>query len=328
MIDQLAFLPEPVLRMLVTVPPALSAGLAAVLAALVLGSVAAAVLVRRNPERWADLPPRMGSWWVICLLLGAALLLGAQATIALFALISFIALREFVTLAPTRREDRPVVLLAFAAVPIAYGAVWIDNYAFFLTLIPVYLFLIMAFAMAWIGRTEKFLATAGILYWGVVACVTNIAYTPFLMRVPADEAGPAGPAGLVFFLLAVTQINDVAQYIWGRSFGRQRITPSVSPNKTWAGALGGWATTAALIWFAGPCFTPLDPLPLAILAAALPVAGFAGDITMSAIKRDLGVKDTGTLLPGHGGALDRLDSLTFTAPLYFHILAFFAVDRF
>jgi phosphatidate cytidylyltransferase len=308
--------------------PPLLAGLGAVLACLVLGSLAAAVLVRKDKERWSDLPPRMASWWVICALVTAALLAGTGAMIALFALASFIALREFVTLAPTRREDRPVVLLAFASVPVAYGAVWIDNYAFFLTLIPVYLFLTMAFAMAWIGRTEKFLATAGILYWGVVACVTNIAYVPFLMQVPPGEAGPAGPAGLVFFLLAVTQINDVAQYIWGRSFGRAKITPGVSPNKTWAGAFGGYATTAALIWFAGPLFTPMPPLGLAALALMLPVAGFAGDITMSAIKRDLGVKDTGTLLPGHGGALDRLDSLTFTAPLFFHLLAFFAVDRF
>lgn len=316
------------LTALIPAPPLLVAGLALVLAVLLTGSAAAAALVARDRGRWADLPARMRSWWVICLVLGGALLAGADWMIGLFALISFIALREFVTLAPTRREDRPVILLAFAAVPVAYGAVLIDNYAFFLTLIPVYLFLMMAFAMAWIGRTEKFLATAGILYWGVVTCVTNIAYAPFLLKVPVAEAGPAGPAGLVFFLLAVTQINDVAQYVWGRAFGHSRITPAVSPNKTWAGALGGLVTTATIIWLAGPLFTPLPPVGLAVLALCLPVAGFAGDITMSAIKRDLGVKDTGTLLPGHGGALDRLDSLTFTAPLFFHLLAFFAVERF
>jgi phosphatidate cytidylyltransferase len=306
----------------------LATGLAAIAALLVTGSLAAAVLVARDPVKWADLGPRMRSWWIIVALVTGALLAGPAWLTALFALVSFVALREFVTLAPTRREDRPVVLLAFLAVPVAYSAVLIDNYAFFLTLIPVYLFLLMAFAMAWIGRTEKFLATAGILYWGVVVCVTNIAYVPFLMHVPSSEAGPAGAAGLVFFLLVATQLNDVAQYVWGRAFGQARITPLVSPNKTWAGAVGGFATTAALIWFAGPVFTPLPPHALAILAVILPVAGFAGDITMSAIKRDLGVKDTGDLLPGHGGALDRLDSLTFTAPLYFHILAFFALERF
>jgi phosphatidate cytidylyltransferase len=146
--------------------------------------------------------------------------------------------------------------------------------------------------------------------------------------VPASETPQAGPAGLVFFLLFVTQLNDVAQYCWGKAFGRTKITPSVSPNKTWEGAIGGWLTTALVIWFLGPVFTPLSGLGLAITSVLLPVTGFAGDITMSAIKRDLGVKDTGQLLPGHGGALDRLDSLTFTAPVFFHLLAFFAVARF
>jgi phosphatidate cytidylyltransferase len=308
--------------------PALVLGLSGVGVLLVLGTLAAVILPRAQPGKWADLGPRMQSWWVMCALVIAALLSGPYPLIALFGLVSFLALKEFLTLAPTRREDRLVVLLVYAAVPIAYSAVWFDNYDFFLTIIPVYLFLIVAFMMAWIGRTERFLATAGILYWGVVACVTNLAYIPFLIHVPADQSPQAGPAGLVFFLIFVTQLNDVSQYCWGKALGRTKITPLVSPNKTWEGAIGGWITTGLVIWFVGPVFTPLTGLGLATAAVALPVAGFAGDITMSAIKRDLGVKDTGQLLPGHGGALDRLDSLTFTAPLFFHLLAFFGVERF
>ncbi len=308
--------------------PALLWGLGSVALLLTLGTLASLILPTLQPGKWTDLGPRMRSWWVMCILVIAALLAGPYPLILLFGLVSFLALKEFLTLAPTRREDRMVVLLVYAAVPIAYGAVWIDNYQFFLTIIPVYLFLIVAFMMAWIGRTEGFLATAGILYWGVVACVTNLAYIAFLIQVPAAETPQAGPAGLVFFLLFVTQLNDVAQYCWGKAFGRTKITPLVSPNKTWEGAIGGWITTGLVIWFLGPVFTPLTGLGLGITALLLPVAGFAGDITMSAIKRDLGVKDTGQLLPGHGGALDRLDSLTFTAPLFFHLLAFFAVDKF
>jgi phosphatidate cytidylyltransferase len=317
-----------VAHFIASLAPALLLGLSCVAVLLTLGTLAAFVLPKLQPGKWSDLGPRMRSWWVMCALVIAALLAGAAFFIPLFALVSFLALKEFLTLAPTRREDRLVVLIVYCAVPIAYGAVWIDNYDFFLTIIPVYLFLIVAFAMAWIGRTERFLATAGILYWGVVACVTNLAYIPFLLHVPADQTPQAGPAGLVFFLLFVTQLNDVAQYCWGKAFGRTKITPLVSPNKTWEGAVGGWITTGLVIWFLGPVFTPLTGIGLATAALLLPVAGFAGDITMSAIKRDLGVKDTGQLLPGHGGALDRLDSLTFTAPLFFHLLAFFAVERF
>jgi phosphatidate cytidylyltransferase len=311
-----------------TLAPPLIFGLSCVGVLLALGTIAAFILPALQPGKWGDLAPRMRSWWIMCALVIAALLLGPAFFITLFGFISFLALKEFLTLAPTRREDRLVVLLVYCSVPIVYGAVGIDNYQFFLTLVPVYLFLIVAFMMAWIGRTEGFLATAGILYWGVVACVTNLAYVAFLLRVPASETPQAGPAGLVFFLLFVTQLNDVAQYCWGKAFGRTKITPSVSPNKTWEGAIGGWLTTALVIWFLGPVFTPLSGLGLAITSVLLPVTGFAGDITMSAIKRDLGVKDTGQLLPGHGGALDRLDSLTFTAPVFFHLLAFFAVARF
>lgn len=308
--------------------PALALGLIVVGVLLTLGTLAAIVLPRMQPGKWGDLGPRMRSWWILCALLFAALIGGSTFFIPLFGLISFLALKEFLTLAPTRREDRMVVLLVYLSVPIAYGAVWFDNYQFFLTLIPVYLFLFVAFAMAWIGRTERFLATAGILYWGVVTCVTNLAYVPFLLQVPAEQTPQAGPAGLVFFLIFVTQLGDVAQYCWGKALGRTKITPAVSPNKTWEGAIGGWLTTGLVIWFLGPVFTPLTGLGLITAAVLLPVAGFAGDITMSAIKRDLGVKDTGQLLPGHGGVLDRLDSLTFTAPLFFHLLAFFAVARF
>jgi phosphatidate cytidylyltransferase len=308
--------------------PPLVLGISVVGVLLTLGTLAAFILPSLQPGKWVDLGPRMRSWWVMVALVFAALIAGEKPLIILFGFVSFLALKEFLTLAPTRREDRLVVLIVYAAVPIAYGAVWFDNYQFFLTLIPVYLFLVVAFSMAWIGRTERFLATAGILYWGVVACVTNLAYIPFLIQVPESETPQAGPAGLVFFLLFVTQLNDVAQYCWGKAFGRTKITPLVSPNKTWEGAIGGWITTGLVIWFLGPVFTPLTGVGLATASLLLPVAGFAGDITMSAIKRDLGVKDTGQLLPGHGGALDRLDSLTFTAPLFFHLLAFFAVERF
>ena len=129
-------------------------------------------------------------------------------------------------------------------------------------------------------------------------------------------------------LLLATEANDVAQYCWGKTLGRRKIMPRVSPNKTWEGFLGGWASTAALIWFVGPLFAPLEGVSLAVMAAVLPLAGFAGDVTMSAVKRDIGVKDTSQFIPGHGGILDRIDSLTFTAPLYFHLLAFFSFARF
>lgn len=307
-------------------------GYAAVLALLILGTLAALILPALQPGKWTDLGPRMRSWWVMALLVGGALLLGWQATAILFAIVSFLALKEYLTLAPTRKEDRLIVLLAYISVFLNYGLIFADSlfedsYQIYLIFLPVYGFLIAAATMSWIGRTEGYLATVGIVHWGMVVCVYNIGYIAFLMRVPNEEA-PAGAAGLVFFLIFITQLNDVAQYCWGKTFGRTKITPRVSPNKTWEGAIGGWLTAAAAFYLLAPYFTPLEPRHAAIMALIVPMAGFFGDITMSAVKRDIGVKDTSHLIPGHGGVLDRLDSLTFAAPIYFHLLAYFAIERF
>ncbi len=310
-------------------PPAVLWGLGVVLGVLTLAVAITALLPVLKPAGdFTNLRQRISSWWVMIALLAGALLIGWQAVTALFLVISFIALREFLSLAPVRREDRLIVLAAFVAMLINYLFIVIDDYGLYRVFIPTYVFLIIPFLMACIGQTRAFLATTATFHWAFVTCVYNLGYIAFLMRTPASEALPAGAAGLVFFLLVATEANDVAQYVWGKLFGRHKITPKVSPNKTWEGFLGGWATTAALIWFVGPVFTPLSGIGLAVLAIFLPIAGFAGDVTMSAIKRDIGVKDTSALIPGHGGLLDRADSLTFTAPLYFHILAYFALGHF
>ena len=310
-------------------PRILLYGLAFVLVLLVLGAIAAAVMPRLRPGReFAELKARVTSWWVMAALLAAALLSGWQAATILFGVVSFLALKEFLSLAPMRKEDRLVLLAAYLAAVISYVQIARDDYLLFLLFIPVWTFLILPFLMACAGQTRGYLNTAATLNWGLITCVYNLGYAAFLTRVPDAQAGPAQAAGLLFFLLVATEFNDVMQYVTGKLFGRHKIMPRVSPNKTWEGFLGGWAATAILIWFLAPWLTPLSGLGLAITAIALPLAGFAGDVTMSAIKRDLGVKDTSSLIPGHGGVLDRVDSLTFTAPVFFHILAYYALARF
>lgn len=310
------------------VSPALQYGLAGVAAVLVAGTLAGLILPRIKPDKnWRELQLRVASWWVMAALLAAALLSGWQAVTLLFAAISFLALKEFLSLAPSRREDRLIILFAYLAVPIAYGLVWADQYRIFLVAIPVWFFLITPFLMTLTGQTKGYLPTVSIFTWGVVTCVYNLGVVPLLARTP-DAESPAGAAGLVFLLLFATEANDVLQYVCGKLFGRRKILPKVSPNKTWEGFLGGWVLTAALIGWLAPHFTPLTGWPIWLTAAILPLAGFAGDVTMSAIKRDLGVKDTSRFIPGHGGVLDRVDSLTFTAPLYFHLLAYYALEKY
>src|SRR5580698_3789989 len=303
-------------------------GFAGVLALLTAGALAAWLMPRLRPGKdHTELRQRVNSWWEMVALMSIALALGWQATLVLFAAVSFLALREFLSLAPAHREDRLVILASYLVVPISYGWIAINEYGIYLVFIPVWVFLITPFLMAIIGQTRNYLQRAAGFHWGEVACVYSIGFVVWLMRTPAHEPMPAGPAGLVFLLLVATEFNDVAQYCWGKLFGRHKIMPTVSPNKTWEGFLGGWVTTAALIWLIGPIYAPLAGMNLAIMAALLPLAGFAGAVTLSAVKRDIGVKDSSHLIPGHGGILDRIDSLTFTTPLYFHLMTFFALHR-
>jgi phosphatidate cytidylyltransferase len=307
-------------------PTPLQWGLVGVAAFLCVGSIAARIL----PQLWAgagfaDLGKRMASWWVMVGLLTGALIGGWQATALLFAAVSFVALREFLSLAPARREDRLVILPAYLTIPVSYLFVVADIYMFYLVFVPVYVFLGLPFIMACIGQTRGFLSTTASFHWGLVTCVYNIGFIPLLMRVPRWDAPQAGAVGLVFLLLLATEANDVFQYVAGKLFGRRRILPTVSPGKTWEGFLGGWVLTSALILLIGPLFSPLRGVGLWVTALTLPPAGFGGDVTFSAIKRDIGVKDTSHFIPGHGGVLDRIDSLTFTTPLYFHLLAYFSL---
>jgi phosphatidate cytidylyltransferase len=183
------------------------------------------------------------------------------------------------------------------------------------------------------GETGGFLRAAGTLHWGLMTMVFSISHVAFLLmlRAPQPElplrgaeaaaaaAPPAlgGPA-LVLYLVFLTQFNDVAQFLWGKALGRHKVVPQVSPNKTLEGLLGGLATTIVLAVVLAPWLTPLLVREAVAAGVIIGLGGFIGDVVISALKRDLGIKDSGSLLPGHGGILDRIDSLTYTAPLFFH----------
>src|SRR5262249_4928351 len=127
---------------------------------------------------------------------------------------------------------------------------------------------------------------------------------------------------LLLYFVMIVQLSDVFQYVWGKTFGKHKIAPVVSPNKTWEGFAGGIATVTVLgtlLWWA----TPFRPWQAAVMSLLSALMGFAGGLTMSAIKRDRGVKDFGTLIEGHGGVLDRIDSLCFAAPVFFHLTRYY-----
>lgn len=300
----------------------LEKSLAVIFALLLIATVINGLLVWLHPGKdWRELTLRIRTWWVIIVLFSFALLSPNWLALTFFALVSFMALKEFLTLVPSRQSDRMPLLWMFIAIPLNYWLIGIGWYGMFVVFIPVYVFLFLPARMVIAGDTQSFLRTASQLHWSLMTTVFAFSHVAFLLVLPAD--GMQTGALLVLFLVGLTEFNDIAQYLWGKSLGRIKVIPKVSPNKTLAGLLGGVATTVLAATVLGPLLTPLS-WPIALLAGVvIGVTGFCGDVVMSAIKRDIGVKDSGTLLPGHGGILDRLDSLIFTAPVFFHFVRYF-----
>ena len=268
-----------------------------------------------------ELISRVRAWWIMAGLFVLAVLVGKRVGIAFVMLLSYLALKEYLSLVPQRSADRKVLLWVYLAIPLQYLWVFTGRYGMFIIIVPVYLFLLLPFRLMLTGITQNFLRASSTLHWGLMLTVFCLGHLAYLLVLPPLH--PAGGVGLLLYVVLVTQFNDVAQYVSGKSFGKRKIVPQVSPGKTWEGFLGGLIATALLAVLIAPIITPLGRWEALILGLLLPAVGFIGDVTMSAVKRDLGVKDASSLIPGHGGILDRVDSLMFTAPVFFHFIYYF-----
>lgn len=306
--------------MLTHLPPNSLAAMLGVLGLLVIATSIQFVLGLKNPAKdYSELRLRITSWWWIIGLLFIFLALSANAAVAFFGFISFLALKEFLSIVPTRQADRRVVFWAYVAIPLQYYWVAIGWYGMFIIFIPVYMFLFIPMRMVLKGETEGFIKAAGILHWAVMLTVFSVSHIAYLLVLPEKNAS-AGNVGLVIYLLFMTQFNDVSQYIWGKLLGKHKIIPRVSPNKTWEGFMGGLLTITLVAGLTGPLLTPLSNIEGLLAGAIISASGFIGDVVISSVKRDLRIKDSGQLIPGHGGILDRMDSLIYTSPLFFHYL--------
>ncbi|MFT3953770.1 MAG: phosphatidate cytidylyltransferase [Piscinibacter sp.] len=301
----------------------LFAGVAGV---LVLASSVGAVLKRAvahgRPHAVIDnLNARVNAWWVMVGAIAAAFALGRAGVVALFFFVSFYGLREFITLLNTRRADHPALAAAFFVVlPVQYALVWSGWYGLFSIFIPVYAFLVLPILSSLGGDTRQFLDRTAKVQWGLMISVFCISHVPALamLEIPGFEGRNLL---LIAFLVIVVQGSDVLQYVFGKLFGRRKLAPALSPSKTWEGLVGGVAS-ATLLGAALHGITPFTALEAGAIALLLCLMGFLGGLVMSAIKRDCGVKDWGTLIEGHGGMLDRLDSVVFAAPVFFHLVRY------
>ncbi len=296
--------------------------------ALLIVATAAGLWMRRRADalpakQFAEhIIARTRAWWWMCAIFAIAVIVGDTTTIVLFGIISLLALREFVTVAsPARADHRALFWIFFIAAPIQYALIYIGWYGLFAIFLPVYGFMLVAVRIALAGDCKRFLARAATVQWGLMVCVYCVSHVPAILKLNLKNFSQQGPKLLMFFILIV-ELNDVLQFVWGKSIGRRKIVPSVSPSKTWGGFLGG-TLSASLVGLGLWWITPFSPLQAWAIALMIGVMGFLGDVTLSAVKRDANLKDYGSLLPGHGGILDRIDSLCFAVPVFFHITRYF-----
>ena len=290
---------------------------------LVLASVIGEILRARlspageNPVI-ENLNDRINAWWVMVICLALAFIAGKPGVVLLFALCSFAALREFLTLTTHNRADHwSLVACFFLILPLQYWFLATDWYGMYSIFIPVYAFLLLPVVSALRGSTQDFLIRVSETQWALMICVYCASFVPALLylQIPGFEGRNVI---LIAYLIFVVQLSDVLQYVWGKLIGRTKVAPNLSPSKTWEGLIGGTLTATAigtaLYWM-----TPFSPRQAAGMCLLITLMGFFGGLVMSAIKRDRGIKDWGHLIAGHGGFLDRLDSVIFAAPIFFHV---------
>jgi phosphatidate cytidylyltransferase len=298
-----------------------------VISLLAVASLIGAVLARRAGSDSAravvkNLNSRIRAWWVMVGVFAITFMAGRNATLVLFAVMSFFALREFITLTPTKRGDHvPLFLSFFVLIPVQYLLIGYRWYGLFAIFIPVYAFLLLPAFAALADDTDQFLARTAKIQWAVMVTVYCVSHAPAFLML--DIPGYEGQSALlIFYLLVVSQCSDVLQYVFGKLFGKTRLAPEVSPSKTVEGLIGGGLGATLFggaMWWITP-FTPLQALGMSFVIVLM---GVLGGLALSAVKRSLGAKDWGSMIEGHGGMLDRIDSVSFAAPVFFHLTRYF-----
>ncbi len=300
-------------------------------------AVRLAVAALRPSESTAQRLASLRTWWLLALGLGLAVVLGLLGVCLLMAVASAVGFAEYRRLVVRRGAAKAASAVLFATVPVAYAAVYLGFGHVVLPSLPLVCLLLVAAPQIVAGDTADYLRNTAALVFGAVLLIFALAHAALLAAHSGTDAAPLGGVGWFLYLVLLTEANDIAQALVGRRLGRRKITPKVSPNKSLEGLLGGTAATVAAALLLAPLLTTLRdrpvPFPVALPGAVEPwvwplaagllinLTGFLGDLNLSAIKRNLGVKDSSSLLPGMGGALDRLDSLTLTAPCFYYLIA-------
>jgi len=269
----------------------------------------------------SELVVRTNSWWKMAV--GITIVATAPAIIGtiVLAYVVFVALREMLSIIPLRTADRTVLVASYFAIPIQFYLAYKNYYYLFQIFIPLVMFISVSVILVLTGETNRIGRSMAIIPTTLMLTVYMPSHMVLLFHVSVPGF-TVGAGGLIIFLIMITAFNDIFQFTWGKLLGKRKILPRISPNKTWVGFIGG-VFTSGVLGGALSFLTPLDYINCFYIGLSLSIIGFIGDSIISAVKRDLKIKDTDDLIPGHGGAMDRLDSIVLTTPTFYHLLIFF-----
>jgi len=267
-----------------------------------------------------ELVLRTKSWWIMAGIFITAALVHPGISFVAFGFLSFAALRELSSISKNARiEDRSVIFWAYLAIPVQYYIAYMGWFAPFLIFIPVFMFTWIPFLLVLKGHTQDIARSMSVIPTHLMLTVFSISHLAYLLSLPELPGFEVGGRGLLLYVVFLTEMNDVFQFTWGKLLGRRKIIEKISPNKTWEGFIGGLLSTVAAAYFLR-FLTPFSA-EIALLAGLLiACSGFVGVTIVTAIKRDFGLKDTGTAIKGHGGILDRIDSLAISSPFFFYFV--------
>tara|TARA_B100000902_G_scaffold208214_1_gene198244 strand:- start:9765 stop:10718 length:954 start_codon:yes stop_codon:yes gene_type:complete len=296
-----------------------------ILLILIIASTSFWIFSKIRPSKLVDeLILRTRSWWIMCFIFLFASTVHPIITYIGLSFLSFFTLREIYTLLKLRDADRNALLFCYLSIPIQYYFAYLGWYTMFLIFIPVFMFVIIPFLLVINGETKDIIRSMCILPTSLMLGVFGISHLALLISFPELNNGEISGKALLLFLIFITESNDIMQYIFGKIFGKNKILPNISPNKTWEGFIGG-VISSMIIGLAMGFLTPLNSWQLILISFLISILGFMGDSIISAVKRDFGVKDMGDSIPGHGGFLDRIDSLSTTSSPFFHLIYFMIV---
>ncbi len=299
--------------------------IAIILAILIIATTTFWIWNKLKPSKLVDeMIIRTKSWWGMCFIFLFAATVNPIITYIGLAFLSFFTLREIYTLLKLRDSDRNTLLACYLSIPIQYYFAYQGWYTMFLIFIPVFMFIIIPFMLVLSGDTKDIIRSMCILPTSLMLGIFGISHLALLVSFPEMNNENISGKALLLFLIFITEANDIMQFIFGKIFGKNKILPKISPNKTWEGFIGGVISTTIIGYFMG-FLTPLDSWQIILVSFCIAVFGFMGDAIISAVKRDFGVKDMGNAIPGHGGFLDRVDSLSTTSSPFFHLVYFIII---